>query len=395
MVIQVWLLSFLLQPYLLLLIYGFAKPISTLRKTRALANQKNYQFAIIITSHQETNFIPPIVDSLIKQVYPHFRAYVVADDCDISGLHFDDPRIILLRPPEALHNKTRSIRYALERFHDTDEVLVIFDPDNLVHPRFLEILNRYYNRGFRAVQGKLFSKNVAGTYEQMDNVGVIFNNFIDRDMRALLGLSGNIWGSGVSVDRKLYEEIIYDARSHVGGFDKRMQAEIAKRIPQIGYAPDAVLYDEKVDDPKNLEKQRNRWIRAYFKFTAEAFDLLWTGIRRMNFNLTYFGYNLTRPPYFLQLTSAAFFIVINYFVSPLLCWIWVMSLILFVLSFFMIVMINGTEPGESRGVWFMPLFFYHQLMAFLRLRRSKSAFLKTEHTKIVYIDDLLKHGSTP
>lgn len=388
--LQVFLASFLIQPIVLLLLYALAKAFSRHRPPPAPG--KNYQFAIIITSHQDTTFLRPIVDSLQKQDYPHFNAYVVADDCDTGDLSFNDPRIHLLVPPEALHSKTKSIRYALQHFKDTDEVLVIFDPDNLVHPQFLEVLNNWYNRGYKAVQGNLSSKNTEGTYEKMDSIGAIFNTFIDRDSRTALGLSVNIWGTGVSVDRKLYEKIIYDSRSQVGGFDKRMQSEIAKNVHRIGYAADAILYDEKVGDAGNLEKQRNRWIRAYFKFFPEALDLFFIGFKKFDFNLAYFGYNLTRPPYFLQIITALFFVVLNFFVSTPLCIAWIIALALFAMSFILIGMTQG--KGSSKGVWYMPLFFYHQVKSFFKLSKSKNSFLQTGHSKVLYIDDLLKHDSS-
>src|ERR1700761_8163314 len=89
--VQAFLASFLIQPFVLLLLYWLAKAFT--REKTPEKPAKKYQFAIIITSHQDTTFIPPIVDSLLKQSYPHFNAYVVADDCDISDLRYDDPRI--------------------------------------------------------------------------------------------------------------------------------------------------------------------------------------------------------------------------------------------------------------------------------------------------------------
>jgi len=388
LILQAFLASFLVQPFVLFLLYGIAKLFR--RNQPATAPQKNYQFGIIVTSHQDTTFLKPIVDSLQKQAYGKFNAYLVADDCDISDLHFDDARIHLLRPEEALHSKTKSIHYALARFQPADEVLIIFDPDNLVHPQFLEELNAWYNKGFKAVQGNLASKNVGGTYEKMDSAGAIFNTFIDRDSRTALGLSTNIWGTGVSVDRALYEQILYDNRSQVGGFDKKMQAEIAKRVHRIGYASEAIIYDEKVEDAQNLEKQRNRWIRAYFKFFSEAFDLFVYGVRRFDFNLAYFGYNLMRPPYFLQMLIAFFFIVVNLFISKWLSIAWVAAVGLFILSFAVICTTMARDRDSSKGVWYMPLFFFHQVRSFFRLGKSKNSFLKTDHSKVLYIDDLLK-----
>src|ERR1700743_1239050 len=161
LIVQVLVASFLLQPFILLLIYALGR-LFGVKQRSVIADtvKKNYQFGIIVTAHREITFIPPIVDSLLKQTYPFFNVYIVADDCDTSSLTFSDPRIHILRPETPLNDKTKSILYALERFDTKDEVLVIFDPDNLVHPKFLQVANAWYNRGYRAVQGNLFSKNL-------------------------------------------------------------------------------------------------------------------------------------------------------------------------------------------------------------------------------------------
>ena len=118
-------------------------------------------------------------------------------------------------------------------------MLVIFDPDNLVHPDFLRILNTWYNKGYQAVQGKLQSKNKGSIYAQLD-LGVLVGNFLERDVRSMLGLSVNIWGCGVSVKKEVYQKIIYDGKSRMGGFDKYMQTEIAKNQPPVHGKSDLV-----------------------------------------------------------------------------------------------------------------------------------------------------------
>src|SRR5438270_2218504 len=111
---------------------------------------RNFDFAAIITAHQDARFIEPLVDSFLKQKYENFIVYVVADDCDINGLRFNDSRIILLKPVPALHAKIHSIKYAVEHFKREHDVMIIFDSDNLVHPSYLEVLNDHFRRGFRA-----------------------------------------------------------------------------------------------------------------------------------------------------------------------------------------------------------------------------------------------------
>jgi glycosyl transferase family 2 len=390
--LQVFLAMYLIHPFILILVFVIKRALGFKPKNiLSTPITKNYQFGVIVTAHQETIFIPPIVDSLLKQNYPHFNVYIIADDCDISNLHFDDPRINILKPAVPFNTNSKSIAYGVEHFKDSDEVLVIFDPDNLVHPKFLEILNAYYNKGYKAVQGNLQSKNTEGKYAKIDTIGIIFNTFIDRDIRSELGLCVSIWGCGVSVDANVYRKINYDSRSQMGGFDKKMQAEIVKNVSVIAYATDAVVYDEKVIDAHNFEKQRIRWISSYFKFFRESLDLFFTGIRRLNFSMIYFGYNLIRPPYFILVLAAILFIKLNFFIHTGLMLGWLVVLSLFVLSFIIIVVFKAANKSISKAIMYMPLFFFHQVRSLFKINMNKKSILKTSHSEVLYIDDILKN----
>ena len=393
LILQLILASWLIQPFFLLLYHAIVK-MPGIRRSNAPTSPpaivKEYCFGILITAHQETDFLPPIVDSLLKQTYPRFNAYIIADDCDISQLNFADPRIHLLVPPTPFHDQVASLQFGLRHLAERDEVLVIFDPDNLVHPKFLQTLNTWYNKGYEAVQGQLQSKNKEGVYAQLDSLGVLMGNFLERDVRSMLGLSVNIWGCGVSVKKEVYEKIIFDSKSRMGGFDKHMQAEIALNVDRIAYARDAIVYDEKVADGDNLERQRTRWIAAYFKFLGEAFRLLFAGLRKGDFNLIYFGYNLIRLPWFLLLLFAAGIAATDWLIYPMLTHAWLVILALFFGSVVTIVAMLAEGRSISKAILFIPLLFYHQLRALFNLRVSKRSLLKTGHSKIVYIDDILQ-----
>lgn len=392
---QLFLVSFLFHPFILLLIYAGTRLLGLRpRPTPFRAIRKQYQFGIVITAHRETDLIPPIIDSLLKQTHRRFNVYVVADDCDIRHLHFRDTRIHLLKPPTALNDQMASLNYGLQHLTDQDEVLVIFDPDNLVHPDFLHTLNAFYNSGCSAVCGRMRSKNSQAAYEQIDSMGASLSNFIERDMRSLLGLSSNISGSGISVHKHLYRTIEYDERSKTGGFDKQLQLGIVKNIRRIAYARDAVFYDEKVGDGQNFERQRIRWIAAHFKFLGNAFDLLWTGLRRRDGNLIYFAYNLVRPPYFILLTLSCFMMVTDWFIDPRLSFAWLAGLAAFTLSFLLIVTKDMTHRSLTRMILYIPRIFYRQLRALARLKLNKRSLLKTSHTRVVYIDDILSPSPT-
>src|SRR5215203_3490027 len=113
--------SFSLLSYLVLNVLNVKTPY----QRKPFLRDRNFEFGIIITAHQEAQFILPIVDSVLKQTYQHFFVYVVADDCDISGLHFTDNRLIVLKPEPALHAKIKSIRYGLSHFVKKHDAVII------------------------------------------------------------------------------------------------------------------------------------------------------------------------------------------------------------------------------------------------------------------------------
>jgi hypothetical protein len=224
----------------------------------------------------------------------------------------------------------------------------------------------------------------------MDAIGDLYNFFLDREARMRLGISSSIWGSGVAIDYDLYNEVEYT--SFLGGFDKKMQAHLVQRVPRMMFAPEAVLYDEKVASGKSLETQRTRWIFAYFKYFKDSWAIFRNGIKRGNFNLIYFGFITLRPPLFIVLGTALLITGINYFVSQTLFITWLLLLLSFVLSFVGIVLLKGKSVKYVHALFMIPLFVLRQVAALLKIKQANKAFLKTQHTKLVFIDDLLKRN---
>lgn len=357
-------------------------------KTVLQVNRHSHRFGIIVTAYKQILFIPPIVDSLLKQRYENFHVYIVTDRCEVDSADYSDPRITILKPTVHLDSNVHSIQYAIDHFSQDIEVMTIFDPDNLVHPDFFRVINQYFNKGLMVVQGAVLPKNTTGIYAQIDTAGMLFYSFIDRQVRAELGLSVNIWGCGVSILHSVYKKINYDSKSDMGGFDKQMQAEIALMVPLIGYAPDAILFDEKVSDSRNLENQRIRWINSFFKFYSEGLIIVLMGFRRLNFNLVYFGFNLLRPPYFITIALGFIFLFLDYRLSFPLFNYWIVCFFLFVTALITILVMDK-KVKVLKGIICMPLFFFHQINALLRLKRNKNSSMQTEHYNVTYIDEVL------
>jgi cellulose synthase/poly-beta-1,6-N-acetylglucosamine synthase-like glycosyltransferase len=348
-----------------------------------------YEFAAIITAHQDTRFIAPFVDSFIKQSHRKFKVYVVADDCDISNITFADERIILLSPPKALHSKIKSIQFAISNFKNEPDALIIFDSDNLVHPNYLKNLNQYFQRGFKVVQTHMLSKNTDNTYARLDSMGHIYYTFYERLVKMQLGMSSAILGLGIAIDFTLYKEISY--QNTIGGFDKKLQSQLARKVKQIAFAEDAIVYDEKVEDAAVLQKQRTRWIYSYFGHFKESWLLTKAGIKNGNTGQILLGASMLRPPMILLILAMVTLAVLSIFIAPVLLYWWAAVVCLFVLTFILTIATQSRQKGMLQSIKHLPLLVISQLKSLLKIKKAKQNFLKTEHKRIVYIDDLLKN----
>lgn len=129
-----------------------------------VAENRQADYAIIVTAYEQTDMLPSVINSILKLKYDNYLIYVVADKCDISNLTFDDQRVILFRPEEILSSNIKSHFYAINRFKRPHERITIIDSDNLVHPEYLNMMNISFEKGFKAVQGVREAKNLNTHY---------------------------------------------------------------------------------------------------------------------------------------------------------------------------------------------------------------------------------------
>lgn len=382
---------YFLQPVILFIIHLFTK--TNLHKISSTVNNRaDLNFAAIVTAHQDTRFIAPLVDSFIKQTYPNFTLYIIADNCNIENLFFEDNRVVILQPQPALHSKIKSINYAIDHFIKPHQVMVIFDSDNLVHPGYFKNLQTYFQKGFKVVQTHMLSKNIQTTFAKLDSVGHIYYTFTERKVKMDLGLHSAILGLGIALDTDLYKEIRY--KDTIGGFDKKLQSQLAIKVKQIAFAEDAIVYDEKIEEGDALEKQRTRWIFTYFKHFKDSWNLFKAGITSLSIGRILLGTSMLRPPMFLLFFSALFFLIISAFIKPPVFYGWLILLVLYTLNFILIIASQSKQKGMLQSLVFIPLMVIRQLKSLFKIKAAKSDFLKTEHTNIIYIEELLKNEPT-
>lgn len=355
-----------------------------------IVSNKQFDFAAIVTAHQDSRFILPLVDSLLKQNYANYTIYVVADDCQDFHYDFSNPSVVLLKPAVALNAKIKSIKFAMDHFIRQHDALIIFDSDNLAHPSFLKNLNEYFQRGFKAVQANMLSKNLDTAFSKVDGMGHTYHNFMERQIKMEMGTTSAILGLGIAVDINLYRTIIYS--NNLGGFDKRLQTELANQLPLVVYAKDVIVYDEKSADKGTFQKQRTRWIFTYFKYFKYSFRLFVNGIRKLHTGRLLLGFSMMRPPLFITLMVSGILTAIAFFINPVLGWIGIGTIVLFAINFVLVVITQSQQKDVTKALIYLPIVVWTQFKSLLKLKRANKSFLKTEHDKVIYIDELLPNA---
>ena len=201
-------------------------------------------YACIVTAYRNSAIAKPLVESLLRQQYPHLIIYVVADECPDFDFGITDERLVLLQPATPLRLKAKSIIYAMEHYRRPHDYTVVFDADNLAHPQFLAEINRYVEAGYGCIQGQRTAKNLDTTYAALDSMGEHYKNYIERYVPYLLGGSAVISGSGMATRTDLYRAYLASPEIQQGQNqwkkmlqeDKILQNFLLRQDHRIAYA---------------------------------------------------------------------------------------------------------------------------------------------------------------
>ncbi len=365
----------LVLPFLLFLAYS-AKGKPALPP---VSDSVQHDFAVIVTAYEQTALLPAVVASLLKMTYHNYLIYVVADKCDVSGLSFNDERVVLLRPETVLASNTRSHFYAIRHFARNHDILTIIDSDNLVEPDYLERLNGWFNRGFEAVQGVRQPKNLSGTYANLDAARDIYYHYYDGKLLFGLGSSATLAGSGMAFTVKLYRDCLEHNDVTGAGFDKVLQAAIVGRDLRIAFTEEAVVYDEKTSQSDQLVKQRARWINTWFRYFTYGFRLIGQGIGRLSWNQLLFGVILLRPPLFLFLLASLGCLFVDLWIDPMAALYWTAAFACFVAGFFIALGQSSTDARIYRSLTGIPKFIFFQVLSLLKVRNANKHSVATKH----------------
>lgn len=356
-------------------------------------------FACVITAYRNGNIAGPLVDSLLRQPYPNFHIYLVADECPADfDLGKTDPRLTVFQPEPPLRLKAKSIIYATQRFVRPHSHVVVFDADNLAHPDFLPEINRYVAAGFDCIQGQRTAKNLDNQFAAADALGEFYKNHIERLAPFALGGSAVISGSGMATEAALYQSYLDSPDIQQGQHqwkrmlqeDKILQNFLLRRNVRIAYAEQAICYDEKVQSGEAVQTQRSRWLFSYFQNIPNALGILRRGLTGLSWNQFYFGLVTLSLPMVVQLAAAVFLFVLGWWFSPLASLVLVAAVGVFGLNVLWTLRLSGAPAAVWRSLRAIPRFVGRQVLALFKMGNPNKNFKHTEHTQYVSVDEVLK-----
>lgn len=248
------------------------------------------KFAIFIPAHNEEKVIGNIVENLSYLNYPknYYDVFVIADNCTdttinkacIKGAN------VLIRKDNENRGKGHALKWAFNEIIFKDNIdydaVVIFDADNLVSKNFLKEMNNKLCQGYKVLQGYIDSKNPEDSWITASySIAFWAANRLFQCSRWYLGLSCEIGGTGFCVDVNTLKKVGWEATCLVE--DLEFTINLVLNGIKVGWAHEAVVYDEKPITLAQSWNQRCRWMQGFADVNSRYFVKLFTkGIKEKN-----------------------------------------------------------------------------------------------------------------
>ena len=227
----------------------------------ALSSKQN-KFLILYPAYKEDRVIINAIESFLLQDYPTalYKVAVISDHMQPeTNDYLSKLPITLLTPTFGKSSKAKAMQYAISEVKGDFDQVVVLDADNVVRPEFLSQLNVLCTV-YDAIQCHRCAKNADNDVAVLDGASEEINNTIFRKAHNRLGLSSALIGSGMCFSYELFKRNVFELNT--AGEDREMEALLLHQEVFIKYAPDIHVFDEKVSNQDNFQRQRMRWMTA-------------------------------------------------------------------------------------------------------------------------------------
>ncbi len=246
-------------------------------KDKPLLVDKNHKFMAILPAHNEEAVIGNLIESLKNQDYPKelLDIYVIADNCTDNTVKIakEAGAIVLERHEDDPAKKTKGaalqwfLKQKIEENADYDAFFV-FDADNIVDVNFTKAMNKKLCQGEEVVQGYRDIKNPSDSWVSAGYA--IFYWTMHRFYhlaRYNLGLSALLNGTGFMVKFDVIKPTGWNTKTLTEDIEFSLKTIIKGK--KVGWAVDAIVYDEQPVGFKQSWSQRSRWTVGHIQCLSE------------------------------------------------------------------------------------------------------------------------------
>lgn len=253
-----------------------------------IINYKN--FALIIAAHNEEMVIAQSIESLKSLDYPKelYDIYVIADNCKdkTPQIAKEHGAIVCERHDLSKIGKGYALDWMFNKIFKMDKKydgVVIFDADNLASKNFLKEMNKRLLQGYKVVQGYIDSKNPHDSWiTESYSISFWSVNRLFQIGRQNLHLSNQLSGTGFCVTTDLLKKIGWKATCLAE--DLEFTCQLVLKGYKVGYAYDAVVYDEKPLTLMQSWRQRKRWMQGFADVVSRYFwKLMKNAVKKHSF----------------------------------------------------------------------------------------------------------------
>jgi len=376
-------------------------------KDKPIIEEKNNKFMAIIPAHNEEIVVGNLIASLQKQNYPKdlYDIYVIADNCtdNTAEVARKAGAIVYERFDEEHKTKGYALDWFLKQKIEENapyDAFCIFDADNIVDVDFLKNMNKKLCQGEEVVQGYRDIKNPTDSWVSAGYA--IFYWTMNRFYhlaRYNLGLSPLINGTGFMVK--------FDLVKPTNGFDTVTLTEdiefSLKTIisgKKLGWATDAIVYDEQPVGFKQSWSQRSRWTVGHIQCLKEYTKPLAAAVKEHKTLMNFDGllYMLGSIPMFVLTIVLLLLNFVMYFGNGMTTTDLIINCLRYLLPTFLlpiftaiIIMILDKKPIKPmlKGLALYPLFLGSWLLInFKCLFKRETKWEKINHVRDIKINEV-------
>ncbi len=381
------------------------------KKGPKLEGLKN-RFAVLIAARNEEFVIGNLIDSIKKQDYPSelIDIFVVADNCTDNTYEVakSEGAIAYQRYDNAKIGKGYALDFLIHKVlkkygKNYYDGYLIFDADNLLEKEFITEINKVFSSGYEVVTSYRNSKNFGDNWVSAGSaIWFLREAKFVNNARMILGTSCAVSGTGFVVSKKIINK--YKGWKWYGlTEDLEFTANCVLNGIKIGYAENAVVYDEQPTSFMASWNQRMRWVKGSMQVAKKlGVDLA----KSIIFNSNFASYDM------LINLGASFVLnficvivnVISYVMSLLVegnAYLVALSLIELIIRSYLMLFAFGalttiTEWKKIRAPWYEKILYTFSFPLFGALYVPISfisvfvnvKWKKIAHTKCVKLDEL-------